>query len=121
MHLPFALKHFSAMPFKVPTPLSQASGEKRSADGNSSQQAKKAKLPPLSELVQMESAPLRANAQRLPAVAQLNVCIYKARQLLPLSVWLGVDSGCTVLDCNKRERLPTRLQTHGASSTAPQI
>ena len=69
------------MPFKVPTPLSQASGEKRSADApHSSQQAKKAKLPPLSELVQMESAPKRANAQRLPAVAPLNVCIYKARQ-----------------------------------------
>ena len=79
---------FSAMPFKVPTPLSQASGEKRSADGANPSQAKKAKLPPLSELVQMESAPKRANAQRLPAIAPLNVCIYKARQLLPLSVWL---------------------------------
>ena len=75
------------MPFKVPTPLSQASGEKRSADAaNSSQQAKRAKLPPLSELVQMESAPKRASAQRLPAVAPLNICIYKARQPLSSSV-----------------------------------
>ena len=85
---------FSAMPFRVPTPLSNAfsnaSGEKRSADGaNSSQSAKKAKLPPLSELVQIESAPKRANAQRLPAVASLNICIYKARQPLSLSVFVG--------------------------------
>ena len=80
------------MPFKVPAPLSNAlsnaSGEKRSADGvHSSQPAKKAKLPPLSELVQMESAPKRANAQRLPAVAPLVICIYKARQPLSLSVF----------------------------------
>ena len=69
-----------AMPFKIPTPLSsQASVEKRSAEGASSQQAKKAKLPPLSDLVAMESAPKRPNAQRLPAVAPLNVCIYKVR------------------------------------------
>ena len=68
------------MPFKVPTHLSQASGEKRSADkADSSQQAKKAKLPPLSELVQMESAPKRANAKSLPTVAPLHVCIYKVR------------------------------------------
>ena len=81
------------MPFKVPAnlpnALSNASGEKRSADGSSSQPTKKAKLPPLSELVQMESAPKRANAQRLPAVAPLNICIYKARQLSPLSVFVG--------------------------------
>ena len=76
------------MPFKIP--ILQASGEKRSADGvNSSQPAKKAKLPPLSELVQIESAPKRANAQRLPAVASLNICIYKARQPLSLSVFVG--------------------------------
>ena len=75
------------MPFKVPTPLSQASGEKRSADAaNSSQQAKKAKLPPLSELVQMEPFSKRASAQRLPAAAPLNICIYKARQSLSWSV-----------------------------------
>ena len=80
------------MPFKVPAlsnALSNASGEKRSADGSSSQPTKKAKLPPLSELVQMESAPKRANAQRLPAVAPLNICIYKARQPLSLSVFVG--------------------------------
>ena len=66
------------MPFKIPTPLSQASAEKRSAEGAaSSQPAKKAKLPPLSDLVAMEAAPKRAGAQRLPAVANLNVCIYK--------------------------------------------
>ena len=76
------------MPFKIQTP--QASGEKRSADGvNSSQPAKKAKLPPLSELVQIESAPKRANVQRLPAVAPLNICIYKARQPLSFSVFVG--------------------------------
>ena len=73
----------SAMPFKVPTPLSQASGEKRSADGaSSSQQTKKQKtLPPLTDMVAMESAPKKGNAQRLPAVAPLNICVYKARQL----------------------------------------
>ena len=54
------------MPFKVPTPLSQASVEKRSSEGGSQQQAKKAKsLPPLGDLVAMESAPKRAGAQRL--------------------------------------------------------
>ena len=56
------------MPFKVPTPLSQTS-EKRSADGPStSQPAKKPKsLPPLGNLVAMEAAPKKPNAQRLPA------------------------------------------------------
>ena len=56
------------MPFKVPTHLSQAS-EKRSADGTSpSQPAKKPKcLPPLGDLVAMEAAPKKPNAQRLPA------------------------------------------------------
>ena len=78
------------MPFKIP--ILQASGEKRSADGvNSSQPAKKSKLPPLGELV--ESAPKRANAQRLPAVAPLNICIYKARRPLSLSV-VVVGWGC---------------------------
>lgn len=95
------------MPFMVPTPLSQASSvEKRSSEGGSAQQAKKAKsLPPLGDLVAMESAPKRAGAQRprpplptalafslcvtsttikyrnkkhrLPAVAPLNICVYK--------------------------------------------
>ena len=82
----------SAMPFKVPTPLSQASVEKRSAEGASPQQAKKAKLPPLSDLVAMEAAPKRQGAQRLPAVAPLNVCVYKARP--PLSLRVEVAFGC---------------------------
>lgn len=65
--------------FKIPTPLAQASAEKRAAEGaNSSQSAKKPKLPPLSDLVAIETAPKRANAQRLPAVAPLNIVIYKA-------------------------------------------
>ena len=69
------------MPFQIPTPLSQASSvEKRSSEGGSAQQAKKAKLPPLSDLVAIESAPKRAGAQRLPAVANLNICIYKVRR-----------------------------------------
>ena len=56
------------MPFKVPTPLSQAS-EKRSTDGTSPlQPAKKPRsLPPLGDLVAMEAAPKKPNAQRLPA------------------------------------------------------
>ena len=76
------------MPFKIPTPLvNQASAEKRAAEGaNSSQQAKKAKLPPLSDLVAMESAPKRANAQRLPAVANLNIVIYKVSHLFLCSL-----------------------------------
>ena len=68
------------MPFKVPTPLSQASGEKRAAAGDASQQlAKKPKsLPPLSDLVAMDSAPnKKPGVSRLPAVAPLNLCIYK--------------------------------------------
>ena len=67
------------MPFKVPTPLSQVSGEKRAAAGDASQQlAKKPKsLPPLSDLVAMDSAPKKPGASRLPAVAPLNLCIYK--------------------------------------------
>ena len=53
------------MPFKVPTPVSQASVEKRLAEGANPQQAKNAKsLPPLGDLVAMESAPKRAGAQR---------------------------------------------------------
>ena len=71
----------AAMPFQIPTPLSQASVEKRSSDGASPQQAKKAKLPPLSDLVAMEAAPKRQNAQRLPAVGPLNIVVYKARPL----------------------------------------
>ena len=67
------------MPFQIPTPLSQASVEKRSSDGASPQQAKKAKLPPLSDLVAMEAAPKRQSAQRLPAAAQLNIVVYKVR------------------------------------------
>ena len=69
------------MPFKIPTPLSQASsGEKRSADGgvNSSQTKKPKTLPPISDLVAMESAPKRQGAQRLPAVAPLNMVVFKA-------------------------------------------
>ena len=49
-----------AMPFSfnlVPTPLSQASGKKRAGEAGASQQAKKPKLPPLTDLVAMESAP----------------------------------------------------------------
>ena len=63
------------MPFQIPTPLSQASGEKRPAEGtNSSQQAKKPKaLPPLGDLVAMESAPKRAGAQRL--ALPFGVCV----------------------------------------------
>ena len=77
------------MPFKVPTPVSQASVEKRLSEGGSPQQAKKAKsLPPLGDLVAMESAPKRAGAQRLPAVAPLKVCVYKARPHLSLRVAL---------------------------------
>ena len=78
------------MPFKIPTPLSQASVEKRSAEGASSQPAKKAKLPPLSDLVAMEAAPKRAGAQRLPAVANLNISIYKVGCSLSLSLSLFV-------------------------------
>lgn len=77
--------------FQIPTPLSQASSEKRSAEGAGPQQAKRAKLPPLSDLVAMEAAPKRANAQRLPAVAPLNIVIYKVRPLsLSLSLPLRV-------------------------------
>ena len=67
------------MPLKVPTPLSQASGEKRAAAGDASQQlAKKPKsLPPLSDLAAMDSAPKKPGASRLPAVSHLNLCIYK--------------------------------------------
>jgi hypothetical protein len=69
-----------AMPFSfnfVPTPLSQASGEKRAGEAGATQQAKKPKLPPLTDLVAMESAPKKAGASRLPAVAPLNICCYK--------------------------------------------
>ena len=64
------------MPFKVPTPLIQASSaKKRSSEGGSAQQAKKAKsLPPLHDLVAMESTPKRASAQ---GVAPLQICVYK--------------------------------------------
>ena len=66
--------------------------EKRSSDGASQQQAKKAKLPPLSDLVAMEAAPKRQNAQRLPAVGPLNIVVYKARPLsLSLSLPLRVS------------------------------
>ena len=69
----------SAMPFKIPTPLSQASGEKRaSSAGEASSQAKKPKsLPPLDDLVAMESATKKPNARRLPTTAPLNICVYK--------------------------------------------
>ena len=88
------------MPFKIPTPLPQASsGEKRPADGvSSSQQMKKSKLPPLSELVSMEATPQRQNAKRFPTVAPLNIVIYKVRLIFffPISVCLcyGVLVDC---------------------------
>ena len=69
-----------AMPFSfnlVPTPLSQASGEKRAGEAGATQQSKKPKLPDFSDLVAMESAPKKAGASRLPAVAPLNICCYK--------------------------------------------
>ena len=90
------------MPFKVPTPQSQASGEKRSVDGtSSSQQTKKPKtLPPLTDMVAMESAPKKGNAQRLPAVSPLNICVYKARQLsLFLSLSLSLSLSLVVVAC----------------------
>ena len=66
--------------FKIPTPLSQASGgEKRSADEAGSQTKKQKALPPLGDLVAMESPTKKPNARRLPAVAALNICVYKAR------------------------------------------
>ena len=68
------------MPFNfTPTPNSQASGDKRAAGEVSAQQqvAKKSKLPPLADLVAMESAPKRPGASRLAAVAPLNICVYK--------------------------------------------
>ena len=67
------------MPFKVPTPLSQASSEKRAAGEASSQQPNKKRrsLPPMADLVAMESAPKKPGARRLPAVAPLNICVYK--------------------------------------------
>ena len=71
------------MPFKVPTPLIQpSSAEKRSSEGGSAQQAKKAKkLPPLHDLVAMESTPKRPGAQRtsrppLPMVFTLSFCVF---------------------------------------------
>ena len=69
-----------AMPFSfnlVPTPLSQASGEKRAGEAGATQQSKKPKLPDFSDLVAMESAPKKAGASRLPAVAPLNICFFK--------------------------------------------
>ena len=70
-----------AMPFSfnlVPTPLSQASGEKRAGEAGATQQSKKPKkLPDFSDLVAMESPPKMAGASRLPAVAPLNICCYK--------------------------------------------
>ena len=69
------------MPFAynfVPTPLSQASGDKRAGEGGGAQQAvKRTKLPPLTDLVAMESTPKKPGAGRLPAVAPLNICVYK--------------------------------------------
>ena len=68
------------MPFAynfVPTPLSQASGDKRAGEGGGAQQAvKRTKLPPLTDLVAVES-PKKPGAGRLPAVARLNICVYK--------------------------------------------
>ena len=71
------------MPFKVPTPLIQASSaEKRSSEGGSAQQAKKAmSLPPLHDLVAVESTPKRASAQRpsrppLSMVITLSFCVF---------------------------------------------
>ena len=92
------------MPFKVPTPQSQASGEKRSVDGtSSSQQTKKPKtLPPLTDMVAMESAPKKGNAQRLPAVSPLNICVYNVRQLslfLSLSLSLSLSRSLVVVAC----------------------
>ena len=67
------------MPFNfTPTPNSQASGDKRAGEVSAQQQvAKKTKLPPLADLVAMESAPKRPAANRLAAVAPLNICVYK--------------------------------------------
>ena len=112
----------SAMPFQIPTPLSQASVEKRSADGASPQQAKKAKLPPLSDLVAMEAAPKRQNAQRLPAVGPLNIVVYKVRPLsdLPLRVSeLLFVSRLTSVMYQVIGRSRTRLRMRGVSSRDP--
>jgi hypothetical protein len=117
------------MPFKVPTPQSQASGEKRSVDGtSSSQQTKKPKtLPPLTDMVAMESAPKKGNAQRLPAVSPLNICVYKARQLsLFLSLSLSLSSlslslsrCCCVFNCPSAVSVLSEIQLsergHGQS------
>ena len=68
------------MPFNfTPTPNPHSSGEKRAAGEVSAKQqvAKKSKLPPLGDLVAMESAPKRPGASRLAAVAPLNICVYK--------------------------------------------
>ena len=67
------------MPFTfTPTPNSSASGDKRAGEVGAQQQvAKKSKLPPLADLVAMESAPKRPGASRLAAVAPLNICVYK--------------------------------------------
>ena len=66
------------MPFSfIPTPNSQASGDKRAGEASAQQAAKKTKLPPLADLVAMESAPKRATASKLAAVAPLNICAYK--------------------------------------------
>ena len=63
------------MPFSfIPTPNSQASGDKRAGEASAQQAAKKTKLPPLADLVAIESAPKRPGASRLAAVAPLNMC-----------------------------------------------
>ena len=70
------------MPFQIPQ-IVQPSSEKRIGDNSTQPAAKKAKgLPPIADLVEMEAAPKRQAARRLPAVAPLNVCIYKVQRPL---------------------------------------
>ena len=86
--------------FKIPTPLTNSVAvEKGSLASGSSEYAKKREkrmLPPLSDLVAMEPSPKKPNAQRLPPVADLKICIYKVGrslfQIVVLRVQLAV--GC---------------------------
>ena len=88
------------MPFKIPTPLTNAvaleTGSLASGSSEYAKQREKRMLPPLSDLVAMEPSPKKPNAQRLPPVADLKICIYKVGRslfrIVVLRVWLAV--GC---------------------------
>ena len=67
--------------FKIPTPIANAESK---SEAGSTPAAKKRMLPPLQDLVALESAPKRAAAARLPLVADLNICIYKVGGRSPL-------------------------------------